>query len=222
MKTIQKITYSIIDQLDEQYVNSANIYLNIHDNHNMRMYIIHRAIKEQLNNKRYGNANTKTRSEVRGGGRKPWKQKGTGRARAGSTRSPLWRGGGIIFGPKTKKYTSKINKKEKQLAVKILLYNKHQYTTVVNNLFVNIEKPNTKVFLETLHKLGFSLNNQEKILIIVNQKNKYVYLSARNISNIEIIESHHLNSLSIIQADKIILTNEALSTIHQLYNDKNT
>nr|YP_009300503.1 50S ribosomal protein L4 [Campylaephora sungminbooi]AKU47422.1 50S ribosomal protein L4 [Campylaephora sungminbooi]ALN11869.1 50S ribosomal protein L4 [Campylaephora sungminbooi] len=222
MKTIKKITYSIIDQLDETYSNSINLYLQINNNHNIRMYIVHRAIKEQLNNKRYGNAHTKTRSKVRGGGKKPWKQKGTGRARAGSTRSPLWRGGGVIFGPKTKKYNNKINRKEKQLAVKTLLYNKYQYTTVVNNLFINIDKPNTKVLLNTLQQLGFCLNKQEKFLIIVHKKTQNLYLSVRNISNIEIIEAINLNSLSIIKADKIILTNEALNTINKLYNDENT
>nr|YP_010865237.1 ribosomal protein L4 [Campylaephora boydenii]WGT74107.1 ribosomal protein L4 [Campylaephora boydenii] len=222
MKTIKKVTYSIIDQLDEKYANSINLYLQINDNHNIRMYLVHRAIKEQLNNQRYGNARTKTRSEVRGGGRKPWKQKGTGRARAGSTRSPLWRGGGVIFGPKTKKYNSKINRKEKKLAVKTLLYNKYEYTTVVNNLFTNIDKPNTKVLLNTLQQLGFCLNKQEKFLVVVHKKTKNLYLSVRNISNIEIIEAINLNSLSIIKADRIILTNEALNTINKLYNDNNT
>ena len=221
MKTIKKITYSIIDQLDDKYLNSTNLYIKINDNHDTRMYIIHRVIKEQLNNRRYGNANTKTRSEVRGGGKKPWKQKGTGRARAGSTRSPLWRGGGIIFGPKTKKYNSKINKKEKQLAIKTLLYNKYQYTIVVNNLFINIDKPNTKILLNTLQKLGLYSSKKEKILIVVHKKNQNLYLSIRNIYNIEIIEVQNLNSLSIIKADKIILTNEALSIINQLYYDKN-
>jgi len=221
MKTIQKITYSIIDQLDEQYSNSTSLYLKINDNHNLRMYIIHRAIKEQLNNRRYGNANTKTRSEVRGGGKKPWKQKGTGRARAGSTRSPLWRGGGVIFGPKTKKYNSKINRKEKNLAVKTLLYNKHQYTTVIKNLFTNIKTPNTKILLNTLHELGFNSHTTEKILIVVHQKTQNLYLSARNIPNIEIIEIQNLNSLSIIKADRIILANETLNIMNELYNDEN-
>lgn len=221
MKTIQKITYPIIDQIDTEYSQSVHLNLKINDNNNIRMYIIHRVIKEQLSNQKYGNANTKTRSEIRGGGRKPWKQKGTGRARAGSTRSPLWRGGGVIFGPKTKQYSSKINKKEKILAIKILLYNKSAYTKVINNLFTNIDKPNTKELLNTLNKLGYCLNKKEKILIIVNKKIQKIYLSIRNLSNIEIIEAKNLNSLSIIKADKILLTNEALNIITQLYNETN-
>ena len=221
MKTIKQITYSISDQIDEKYSNSKDLYFKLNENNNIRMYIIHRAIQQQLNNRRYGNAHTKTRSEIRGGGRKPWKQKGTGRARAGSTRSPLWRGGGVIFGPRKTIYNSKINKKEKKLAIKSLLYNKYKQTTVINNLFINIDKPNTKILFNTLKQLGFCLNKTEKLLIIVNEKNKNIYLSIRNLSNIELIEVKNLNSLSIIKADKIILTNEALNKINQLYNDQN-
>nr|YP_009297131.1 ribosomal protein L4 [Ceramium japonicum]AOM66474.1 ribosomal protein L4 [Ceramium japonicum] len=221
MKIIQQITYPIIDQLNKEYLKSASLYLRIHENKNIRMYIIHRTIKDQLNNQKYYNANTKTRSEIRGGGKKPWKQKGTGRARAGSTRSPLWRGGGVIFGPKTKQYSSKINKKEKKLAIKILLYNKSSQTKVINNLFTNIDKPNTKTLLNTLKQLGYCVNNKEKVLIIVHKKTQQIYLSIRNLSNIDIIEAQNLNSLSIIKADKILLTNAALNIITQIYNDNN-
>lgn len=222
MKEIQQVTYPIIDQIDKEYSNSSNLYLKIHKNNNTRMYIIHRVIKEQLNKQKHGNANTKTRSEIRGGGRKPWKQKGTGRARAGSTRSPLWRGGGVIFGPKTKRCNSKINKKEKRLAIKTLLCNKASQITVINNLFKNIKEPNTKILLKTLNQLGYSLSKKTKILIVVNKKNYHTYLSSRNLSNLEIIEAKNLNSLSIIKADQILLTNEALNIITELYNDKNT
>lgn len=219
MTKFQKITYSIIDQINKEYSSSQNLYFKINENSDKRMYVIHRTIKEQLNNQRQGNACTKTRSEVRGGGKKPWKQKGTGRARAGSTRSPLWRGGGIIFGPKTKDYTSKINKKEKSLAIKILLHNKSSHTKVVKNLLTNLKSPSTKTFIHTIQELGFSVN-EKKILIIINQKNWDLYLSARNLPNIEIIETKNLNSLSIIKAEQILLTYEALQTINQSYNEK--
>ena len=221
MKIIEKVTYPIIDQINQEYSSSIDLYLKINLNNNTRMYIIHRAIKQQLNNKRSGNANTKTRSEIRGGGRKPWKQKGTGRARAGSTRSPLWRGGGVIFGPKTKQYISKVNRKEKKLAIKTLLYNKHKQITVINNLFINLETPKTQVIINTLQQLGFYLTKTEKILIVVHEQTKQLYLSIRNLSNIELIEVHNLNSLSIIKADTILLTSHALNTINNIYNEQN-
>jgi len=219
MKTIEKVTYSIIDQLDKEYLDTQDISLKIHKDDDTKMYIIHRAIKQQLNNRRQGNANTKTRSEIRGGGKKPWKQKGTGKARAGSTRSPLWRGGGVIFGPKSKTYHSKINKKEKVLALNILLYNKQKDTKVVKNLFANINEPSTNKTLGTLQKLGLCIDKKEKLLIILNNKNKITYLSTRNLPNIEIIEARHLNSLSLIKANKILITNEALNTINQINNE---
>lgn len=219
MKKIEKITYPVIDQLNQDYSRSIDLNLKINENHDKRMYIVHRAIKQNLNSKRFGNANTKTRSEIRGGGRKPWKQKGTGRARAGSTRSPLWRGGGVIFGPKIRSYDSKINKKEKQLATKILLYNKCLQTTVINNLFTNIDKPKTKTLIQTLQKLGFYLNKSEKLLVIVHKKTKELYLSIRNLPNIEIIEVQNLNNLSLIKSDQILVTHEAFNIITQLYND---
>jgi len=219
MKTIEKVTYSIIDQLDKEYSSTQDISLKIHEDDNKKMYIIHRAIKQQLSNRRQGNANTKTRSEIRGGGKKPWKQKGTGKARAGSTRSPLWRGGGVIFGPKTKTYNSKINKKEKILALNILLYNKQKDTKVVKNLFANINEPSTNKMLETLKLLGLCINKKEKLLIILNNKNSITYLSTRNLRNIEIIEAKHLNSLSLIKANKILITDEALNTIKQINNE---
>lgn len=219
MKTIAKITYSIIDQLNKEYSDTQDISLKIHEDDHARMYIVHRAITQQLNNRRQGNANTKTRSEIRGGGKKPWKQKGTGKARAGSTRSPLWRGGGVIFGPKAKNYNSKINKKEKILALNILLHNKQKDTKVVKNLFANINEPSTKKMLLTLNQLGLCINKKEKLLIILNNKNKITYLSTRNLQNIEIIEAKNLNSLSLIKASKVLITDEALETIKQINNE---
>ena len=219
MKTIEKVTYSIIDQLNKEYSETQDIFFKIHKDDNTKMYIVHRAIKQQLNNRRQGNANTKTRSEIRGGGKKPWKQKGTGKARAGSTRSPLWRGGGVIFGPKTKTYNSKINKKEKILALNILLHNKQKNTKIVKNLFANIDEPSTKKMLLTLKQLGLCIDTKEKLLIILNNKNKVTYLSTRNLQNIEIIEAKHLNSLSLIKANQILITDEALKTIKQNNNE---
>lgn len=219
MTNIQKLTYSVIDITDLENKHLHNINLKMSDNIKQNMYIIHRVIQQQLTLKRLGNANTKTRSEVRGGGRKPWKQKGTGRARAGSIRSPLWKGGGVIFGPKTKQYNYKINKKEKQLAIRILLHNKHANTIVTNKLLDQITKPKTKTIIEILHNLGLQTNKKQKILIITNKKTPELYLSIRNLPNIDIIAADNLNSLSLIKADKILLTIDSLKKIEDIYND---
>jgi len=131
--------------------DTKTVRLNISNSN--AMYNIHRSAIKQLHEKRQGNANCKTRSEVRGGGKKPWKQKGTGRARAGSNRSPLWRGGGVIFGPQTKEYNKKINKKEKHLALCNLLYNKKDCTISFNSSTFELEQPKTKLFINKLKDL---------------------------------------------------------------------
>lgn len=179
------------------------------------MYLIHRALTKQLHEKRQGNANCKTRSDVRGGGRKPWKQKGTGRARAGSIRSPLWKGGGVIFGPKSKEYYKKINKKEYRLALRNLLYNKHCNTTIIEKFQLETPIPSTKEILKQI--LAFNIVLTQKTLIIVAQKDPKTYLSARNIKNIEIIAANQLNLLSIINAKHILIEAEALDIITKVY-----
>ena len=146
----QKITYSILKQNSSE-THLKDIVLKISKDNGM--YLIHRALIKQLNNKRHGTAHTKTRSEVSGGGKKPWKQKGTGKARAGSIRSPLWKGGGIIFGPKNKKYQIKINKKEQQLALKTLFFNKFQQTSVIDSIGDNFEIPKTKYIINIFKNL---------------------------------------------------------------------
>lgn len=177
------------------------------------MYHIHKAVVHQLLQKRQGNANCKTRSEVNGGGKKPWKQKGTGRARAGSIRSPLWRGGGVIFGPKTKMYQQKLNKKEKALAINDILYNKKDYTIALPTNFFSIDKPKTKQFL---HKLAdLDLEKNVKVLIIMATKTINTYLATRNLKNIEIIMAEHLNLLAIIKADYVLIENNAIEIINR-------
>nr|YP_009295287.1 50S ribosomal protein L4 [Dasya binghamiae]AOH77299.1 50S ribosomal protein L4 [Dasya binghamiae] len=215
----KKITYNIqSENYNNNIKNSQDLYLSIHEKTEQQMYIIHRALIQQLNEDRQGNANTKTRSEVRGGGKKPWKQKGTGRARAGSTRSPLWRGGGVIFGPKHKIYKNKINKKEKQLAIKTLIYNKFKNTIVTNNLFDQLNKPNTKLAQKELNNYGFNINNKN-ILIIIEKSDTLIYLSLRNLCNVELITSNNINVRSLIKADKILITLNALKQINDIYND---
>ncbi len=220
MTNIKTLKYSIIESIHKPAQDSTEIQFNIGNDLKRNMYITHRVIKQQLSMQRQGNANTKTRSEVRGGGKKPWKQKGTGRARAGSIRSPLWRGGGVIFGPKPKKYIVKINKKEKQLAIRILLYNKYSETIIAYNFYQELKKPNTQYMIKSLNNLGIQINNREKVLIIVSSKPKALFLSIRNLNNVDIICANNLNTLSLIKADKILITNDALNIINTIYNDK--
>jgi len=200
----------------EQSIKTNRKKLTLHISNNKGMYIVHRALIKQLCEQRQGNANTKTRSEVKGGGRKPWKQKGTGRARAGSIRSPLWKGGGVIFGPQTKEYAKKINKKEKQLALRTLLYNKFHNTTVVEDFCHDFNKPNTKLALTKIQNLN--IQKHEKVLIIVLNKNINLYLSLRNLPNIELIAANQLNIIALLKANKVIITSLALDKIDEVYN----
>nr|YP_009296151.1 ribosomal protein L4 [Schizymenia dubyi]AOM65086.1 ribosomal protein L4 [Schizymenia dubyi] len=205
-------------QKNSDISDQKTIILKVKDNPKEGMYIIHRALIKQLNEQRLGNAQTKTRSEVRGGGKKPWKQKGTGRARAGSIRSPLWKGGGVIFGPKAKRYNTKINKKEKQLALRTLIYNKFKQTLIVQEFAQFLIEPNTKLFLKEIKDFGVNINKREKLLIITKTKPNSLYLSVRNISNVELIAADQLNILALIKANKLLITVDALDTIQKIYN----
>lgn len=184
-------------------------------NKNM-MYIVHRAYITQQTQKHQGTHKAKTRGEVRGGGKKPWKQKGTGRARAGSIRSPLWRGGGAIFGPTTRNHHAKINKKEKQLALKGILNNKSKNIKIVKSFVESFTKPSTKLMLEKLKE--WQIYQQEKALIIVKVKNQNLYLSIRNLTNIDILAANNLNISSILAHKKIIISDDAITTIQEVYN----
>lgn len=217
----KKLTYIIKTNIKKNIntENSSELYLNIGKNFKQNMYLIHKVLKQQLTTSRQGNANTKTRSEIRGGGRKPWKQKGTGRARAGSIRSPLWRGGGVIFGPKNKIYQSKINKKEKRIAIQTLIYNKFSNTLVIDQLLNNLNKPSTKHAIQELKNFGININKKNNILLIVAKKNTQIYLSIRNLSNIELMTPDNINIISLLKAQKIIITYDALNIIKNLYND---
>jgi len=180
-------------------------------------YLLHRNFLRHLESKRQGTVSTKTRSEVRGGGRKPWRQKGTGRARAGSSRSPLWKGGGVIFGPKPRITKIKLNQKERQLALKTLLYNKRNSISVVEDLENIIEVPKTNTFCTICKNCGVSL--EKKLLIIVSKKTKALKLATRNIKNVELILASNLNTLSVLKTEQILLTPQAISDIKEIYCD---
>lgn len=208
MSNIKNLEYKIIN--NEDTIEKINI--KVLENKSDQMYLIHKALKQQLKNNRVRNANTKTRKEVRGGGRKPWKQKGTGRARAGSNRSPLWNGGGVIFGPRKKIYKSKINKKEKRLAINTLIFNKFKQTIILDSI-IKINEPNTKKAIEIIKQIGITLNKTNKILIAVEKQSNNLYLSLRNLKNIEIIEINNINIISLLKADTILITRKALKKL---------
>merc|ERR1712127_491470 len=178
-------------------------------------YLIHRDILRHQMSQKQGTVSTKTRSEVRGGGRKPWQQKGTGRARAGSNSSPLWKGGGVIFGPKPKKTILKLNKKERKLALQTLLYNKRNNISVIENLEDAIDSAKTKAFFTICKNCGVDLN--QKVLVIVSKKTPALKLSIRNMKNVELISASNLNTLSILKAKQILLTPLAVNEIKETY-----
>ena len=180
-------------------------------------HIVHRALVRQMNNSRQGTASTKTRAEVRGGGRKPWRQKGTGRARAGSSRSPLWKGGGVIFGPKPRSYAVKMNKKERRLALSTAFQSRVDDLIIVEEFADNLPRPKTKELLSALDRWGVTPG--EKVLLITHEKAENVYLSARNIEKVKLISSSNLNVFDILHADKIVATNAAISHIKETFDD---
>lgn len=173
--------------------------------------VMHLALKRQLNNARQGSANTKTRSEVSGGGRKPWKQKGTGRARAGSIRSPLFAGGGVSFGPKPRSYEITLNQKSRKLALKSALSAKLDAVVIVKD-FSELKEAKTKVMAKILSDVKAT----GKILIIADMKaeeNKNLYLAARNIPSVKLILPSNLNVKDIVEADSIVITENAINEI---------
>jgi large subunit ribosomal protein L4 len=180
-------------------------------------HIVHRALIRQTNNARQGTASAKTRAEVRGGGRKPWKQKGTGRARAGSIRSPLWRGGGVIFGPKPKDYNMKMNRKERRLALRTALMSRIEDIIVVQDFAANVAQPKTKEFVQAMTRWGVEPNG--KVLVIAAEVEDNTLLSVRNIANVKMISASGLNVFDLLNADQIVATMEAIAKIQEVYND---
>jgi large subunit ribosomal protein L4 len=195
---------------------SATIELAVAKEENA-VHIVHRALIRQTNNARQGTACAKTRAEVRGGGRKPWKQKGTGRARAGSIRSPLWRGGGVIFGPKPKDYNMKMNRKERRLALRTAVMSRIDDTIVVQDFATNLAQPKTKEFVQAMTRWGVEADS--KVLIIVAEVEDNTLLSIRNIGNVKMISASGLNVFDLLNADQIVATAEAIAKIQEVYND---
>ena len=180
-------------------------------------HIVHRSLVRQLNNARQGTASSKTRSEVRGGGRKPWRQKGTGRARAGSIRSPLWRGGGVIFGPKPRDFSTKMNRKERRLALRTAFSSRLEDVIAVENFGSELERPKTKEVIAALKRWG--IESGVKVLLILKEVPENVNLSTRNIANVKLIKATNLNVRDVLHANKIVVTTDALEQIQEVYSD---
>ena len=179
--------------------------------------VMHDAIVLAESNQRQGTASTKTRSEVSGGGRKPYKQKGTGNARQGSTRSPQWPGGGIVFGPKPRKYDKKQNRKERRLALKSAL----SYLVKDNGLVVvdeiKFETNKTKEMINLLNKLELSNN---KVLLVVSELDENVCLASRNLGNVKVVLPNEVNTYDVINCDNMVVTETSLKTLEEVLTNE--
>jgi len=178
--------------------------------------LVHRAVLRQLANKRQGTASTLTRSEVRGGGRKPYKQKGTGRARQGSIRTPLRPGGGIIFGPKPRSYNLDMNRKERRLALRTALISKSSNIKTVEDFGSSIDTPKTKEIIDGLSRLG--IDKTKKVLVILDNPSLNIKKSIQNIANVRLMLADQLNVFDILNAHEIVIGTSAIAKIQEVYS----
>lgn len=179
----------------------------------INQHVVYEVVKNQLANKRQGTQSTKTRSEVRGGGRKPWKQKGTGRARQGSTRAPHFTGGGVTFGPKPRDYSYKVPKKVRRLALKSVLTSKVQENEIIVIDAINFDAPKTKDMANFLTKI----NADKKALIVMGEKNVNVIKSADNIPTVATALVNTINVYDILKYNSLIITKDALRKVEEVY-----
>ena len=177
--------------------------------------LIHRAVLRQLANKRQGTASTLTRSEVRGGGRKPYKQKGTGRARQGSIRTPLRPGGGVIFGPKPRSYNLDMNRKERRLALRTALMSRIADIKTVEDFGSTLNQPKTSEIINGLSRLG--IEKTEKVLVILDDPSDVIKKSINNIEKVKLIAADQLNVFDILNANKLVIGQSAINKIQEVY-----
>ena len=175
-------------------------------------HLVHQAVLSQLANNRQGTQKAKTRSEVSGGGRKPWRQKGTGHARQGSTRSPQWTGGGVVFAPKPRDYSIKLNKKERRLAIKSALTTKVNESKLIVLDSFKLDEIKTKKFVAVMNNL-----KAEKALVVLNEKNDNVIKSANNVPTVKTALTNTINVYDILKYDTLVLTQDAVATIQEVY-----
>jgi large subunit ribosomal protein L4 len=179
--------------------------------------LVHRAVVRQLANARQGTASTLTRAEVRGGGRKPYKQKGTGRARQGSIRTPLRPGGGVIFGPKPRSYTLAMNRKERRLALRTALISRAADILVVKGFAADLEVPKTKEIVAALER--WQVPAGSKVLLVIDAPSDVVRRSVRNLEKVKLIAADQLNVFDLLHANVLVLSEEALAKIQEIYGD---
>ena len=175
-------------------------------------HLVHMAVVNQLANNRQGTQSAKTRSEVSGGGRKPWRQKGTGHARQGSTRSPQWTGGGVVFAPKPRDYSFKMNKKEKRIALLSALSSKVADNKIVVLDAFNLDEVKTKKFAEVMSNLKV-----DKALVVIEGENKNVVLSGRNIPTVKVSATNEINTYDVLKYETSVVTKAAVEKLEEVY-----
>ena len=175
-------------------------------------HLVHMAVVNQLANNRQGTQSAKTRSEVSGGGRKPWRQKGTGHARQGSTRSPQWTGGGVVFAPKPRDYSFKMNKKEKRIALHSALSSKVADNKIVVLDAFNLDEVKTKKFAEVMSNLKV-----DKALVVIEGENKNVVLSGRNIPTVKVSATNEINTYDVLKYETLVVTKAAVEKLEEVY-----
>ena len=175
-------------------------------------HLVHMAVLQQLANNRQGTQKAKTRSEVRGGGRKPWRQKGTGHARQGSTRAPQWTGGGVVFAPKPRDYSFKMNKKEKRIALLSALSSKVAESKIVVLDEFKLDEIKTKKFVEVMNNLKV-----ENALVVLEGENKNVVLSGRNIPTVKVSATNEINTYDVLKYETLVVTKAAVEKLEEVY-----
>ena len=175
-------------------------------------HLVHMAVVNQLANNRQGTQSAKTRSEVSGGGRKPWRQKGTGHARQGSTRAPQWTGGGIVFAPKPRDYSFKMNKKEKRAALCSALSSKVAESQIIVLDEFKLDEIKTKKFVEVMNNLKAS-----KALVVLEGENKNVVLSGRNIPTVKVTATNEINTYDVLKYETLVVTKAAVEKLEEVY-----
>ena len=175
-------------------------------------HLVHMAVVNQLANNRQGTQSAKTRSEVSGGGRKPWRRKGTGHARQGSTRSPQWTGGGVVFAPKPRDYSFKMNKKEKRIALLSALSSKVADNKIVVLDAFNLDEVKTKKFAEVMSNLKV-----DKALVVIEGENKNVVLSGRNIPTVKVSATNEINTYDVLKYETLVVTKAAVEKLEEVY-----
>ncbi len=175
-------------------------------------HLVHMAVVQMLANKRQGTQKAKTRSEVSGGGRKPWRQKGTGHARQGSTRAPQWKGGGVVFAPVPRDYSFKMNKKEKRVALKSVLTSRVQENKIIVLDELKLDEIKTKKFKEIMDNLKV-----EKAMVVIGEQDANVICSARNLPKVSTAVAENINVYDILKGDTLVITKDAVAKIEEVY-----